>query len=99
MDVNFLKKVETNLRLEWACNYSEIQLMEAQKKSPERDYSEIEMRNKVFREFQFTFLETVEENRLMERKYVQAIGQNAILIELIEKLKKEVEMYKLSINF
>ena len=99
MDVNFLKKIETNLRLEWACNFSEIQLSDAQIKAPQRDYSEIERRNKIFRDFQYSYLETAEENRLMERKYVQAISNMTIHIEENIKLKKEIEMYKASINF
>jgi hypothetical protein len=98
MDVKFLQQIDNNLRLEWVITSMGVLLDEAKSKAPDKDYSDSEKRLNIVRDFQYQYLKTIEENRHLERRYTEAFTKSIHLLDQNEKLKKEIEILKQSIN-
>ena len=110
-DLTWFDRVATNLRLEWAVSDMEVKLIEAIQKdvkngathlefiNGENDkYKEVEKRIKIIREFQQSWLETIEENRVLDNLVFRVTKQFHIMDEKIKTLEKENETLKQNIT-
>lgn len=98
MQDNFFKQLLTNGQLEGLISSMESILHEAKIKQPAGNFEAQKERIRVLREFQYEYLETIEENRLLNKKLFEStervVRQTDILNKLMEEnqaLRKNIE--------
>ena len=72
----------------------EVLLIEAKKVSPSKDFEPQIARIESLREFQMEFLETVEENRIINKMYQKSFNQNTQYEIALTELTKERDFLK-----
>lgn len=95
---DLFKAIQHQSELIWLYQRFEILLSEAKKVNPSRDYSENEKVINLLKDFELEYLQTIEENRIMDKKIDKLIIENNNLKVYIEKLTKESESMKEIIN-
>ncbi len=96
---NLFENIQTNAKIEYVISEMEILLNEAKKSSPTKDFATQTERIKSLREFQHDFLETVEENRIVNKMYGKIFAQNSQYeIALIELTKERDKLKEENIN-
>lgn len=91
---NLFENIQTNAKIEHLISEMEILLNEAKKSSPSKDFAPQLERVKSLREFQFEFLETVEENRIVNKMYGKIFSQNQQYEIALMELTKERDALK-----
>ncbi len=91
MDVKHLNYTELYLRLQWAIGSMEVMLSDAKIKAPDRDYSESEKRIGILNEFKESYLEVIEENRIVHNMNFKVTKQFHIMDDKIKKLEAQIK--------
>lgn len=92
----FLELVALDFEITWVIAQMEIKLHEAKQKSPDKDYSDPELKIRILGDYRAMILEVIEENRVFGNlilKYTKTIHRQGFLLDKdklkIEELEKE----------
>jgi len=99
MDDNFFRQILTNGQLEGLISSMELLLHEAKLKQPEKDFKPQNENIRVLREFQYEYLQTIEENRILTKRNFEHMENIIRQTDILNSLKKEIENLKANITF
>lgn len=82
---DLITAIHHQAQLVWLYQRFELLLKESKEKYPDKDFTENEKIIKIIKDFELIFLETVEENRLIDKRLTKLIIQNESLRLALEK--------------
>ncbi len=95
---NLFENIQINAKMECVISGMEILLNKSKISQPERDFASQMELIKDLRQFQFEFLETVEENRILNKMYNKVFSQNSQYEIALDDLNKKNELLKIEVE-
>lgn len=89
MSIRQLTSVGTDGLVQEVISYLEFRLAEAQGKNPKADYTEQERKIKILKAYRMDHLEILEENRIMDKKYLKIANKYDLVFKMHHDLAQE----------
>lgn len=99
MESNFFKQILNNAEFEGLISEMELLVHQAQIKSANGNFEAQNDRIDRLRNFQYQYMESIEETRIINKRYYELISNQILQSEIIKKLEQRIKILEAANKF